>query len=98
MGNMHKKLGEDRTCISGDMVADKRTHRQTHTDTLITILRSPIGDGGVTTAGMLPLPGVTVIAYGMRVTEAARGWSGRCKLSYLVTLLYFSNNAVLVTY
>jgi len=41
IGNMHKKFGEDRTCSSEDMIAD------THTDALITILRSPIG-GGVT--------------------------------------------------
>ena len=37
MGNMHKKFGEDRVCSSGDMIA----YRQT--DTVITILRSPIG-------------------------------------------------------
>ena len=36
-GNMHKKLGEDRTCSSEDMITD----RQTHTDMLITILLSP---------------------------------------------------------
>jgi len=41
--HMHKKFGEDRTCSSEDMIAD----RQTQTDTLVTILRSPIG-GGVT--------------------------------------------------
>jgi len=33
---MHKKLGEDRVCNSGDMMADRQTHKQT--DTLITIL------------------------------------------------------------
>jgi len=36
IGDMHKKFGEDRTCISGDMIADRHTHRRT--DTLITIL------------------------------------------------------------
>ena len=42
---MHKKFGADRTCSSGDMIADRqthtRTHTHTHTDTLITILRAP---------------------------------------------------------
>jgi len=28
--NMHKKIGEDQTCSSGDMIADKHTHRQTN--------------------------------------------------------------------
>ena len=47
MGNMNKKTGEDRTCSPEDMIADKQTHTQTdrQTDTLITILRSPTGDG-----------------------------------------------------
>ena len=40
---MHKNFGENRTCSSGDMIADK--HAQTHTYTLITILRSAIGGG-----------------------------------------------------
>jgi len=45
IGNMHKKFGEDRTCISEDMIADRQTRTPTHTetDTLITILRSAIG-------------------------------------------------------
>jgi len=48
IGNMHRKLGEDRTWSSKDMIADKQTHTHTHTrththtDTLITILRSPL--------------------------------------------------------
>jgi len=37
-GNMQQNFGEDRTCSSsGDMLAD----RQTHTDSVITILHSP---------------------------------------------------------
>jgi len=40
---MHKKVGEDRTCSFEDMIADRQTHRQT--DTLITILRSHVGGG-----------------------------------------------------
>jgi len=28
VGNMHKKFGEDRTCSSNDMIADRQTHRQ----------------------------------------------------------------------
>ena len=32
IGNMHKKFGKDRTCGSGDMLADR------HTDVLIAIL------------------------------------------------------------
>ena len=38
IGNKHKNFGKGRTCSSGDITVD----RQTHTDTLITILRSPI--------------------------------------------------------
>ena len=38
---MQEKFGEVRTCSSEDMIVDRQTHRQT--DTLITILRSPIG-------------------------------------------------------
>ena len=45
-----EKFGEDRTCSSEDMIADRQTDRQT--DTLITMLRSPIG-GGVTTIAIL---------------------------------------------
>ena len=41
IGNMHRKFGEGQACSSGDMIADRQTHTQT--DTLITILRSPIG-------------------------------------------------------
>ena len=36
IGNMHKKFRKDRACCSRDILAD----RQTHTDILITILRS----------------------------------------------------------
>ena len=39
MGNMQQKFGKDRTCISGDMLADRQAHR----DMVVTILRSPIG-------------------------------------------------------
>ena len=42
-----KKPGCDRTCSSEDMIADRRKHTYRQTDTLITLLRSPIG-GGVT--------------------------------------------------
>ena len=38
IGNM-QNIGKDRTCTSGDMLADRQTHTQT--DTVITILRSP---------------------------------------------------------
>jgi len=42
-----EKFGKDRTCSSKIMFADRQTHTQTytqrHTDTLITILCSPIG-------------------------------------------------------
>jgi len=36
-GNMHKKFGEDRTCTSEDMIADRQTHtdRHTHHNTLL---------------------------------------------------------------
>jgi len=41
-GNMHKKLGKDRACGSGDILADRQTDRQTHphADIFITILRN----------------------------------------------------------
>jgi len=38
IGNMHKKFGKDRTCGSGDILADRQT--DTQTDLLITILRN----------------------------------------------------------
>jgi len=41
------KFAEDRTCSYEDMIADRQTDRQT--DTLIAILGSPIGGGGVIT-------------------------------------------------
>ena len=31
IGNMHRKIGKDRACGSGDMLADRQTDRQTHT-------------------------------------------------------------------
>jgi len=37
MVNMHKKLGKDRACGSGDILADRQT--DTQTDILFTILR-----------------------------------------------------------
>jgi len=40
-GNLHKKLREDRSSGSRDMLADRQTHRQT--DNLIAILRSDTG-------------------------------------------------------
>ena len=30
IGNMHKKFGKDRACGSGDILADRQTHRQTY--------------------------------------------------------------------
>ena len=47
-GNKQTKFSEARTCSSEDMIADKHTHTDRQTDTLITILRSATG-GGVTT-------------------------------------------------
>ena len=29
-GNMHKKIGNDRACGSGDILTDRQTHRQTY--------------------------------------------------------------------
>jgi len=37
IGNTHRKIGRDRTCGSGDILADRQTDR--HTGVLITILR-----------------------------------------------------------
>jgi len=36
-----QKIGEDRTCISGDMIADTNTQTDRQTDTLMTTLRAP---------------------------------------------------------
>ena len=33
IGNMHEKFGEDRTCSSEDINADRQTHTHTHTHT-----------------------------------------------------------------
>jgi len=41
IGNMYKKLDEDRTGRCEDMIADKHIQTDRQTDTLITILRSP---------------------------------------------------------
>ena len=30
IGNMHKKFGKDHACVSGDILADRQTHRHTH--------------------------------------------------------------------
>ena len=30
IGNMHEKFGKDRACVSGDILADRQTHRQTY--------------------------------------------------------------------
>jgi len=37
-GHMHKKIGKDSACGSGDILADRQT--DTQTDILITILRN----------------------------------------------------------
>ena len=42
-GNRHKKFGKDRTCASGDILADRQTDPETHI--LITILgNAPTGE------------------------------------------------------
>ena len=53
-----KKIDEDRTCSIEDMIADRQTHRHidTQTDTLITILRSPVGGGVIIAASPYRLP------------------------------------------
>jgi len=33
IGNMHRKIGKDRTNGSGDILADRQAHRQTHKQT-----------------------------------------------------------------
>ena len=46
IGNVHKKFGEDRTCSFRRYGRRQtNTHTHTQTDTLITILRCPIGGG-----------------------------------------------------
>jgi len=47
---MNKKIGDDRRYSFEDFIADKHIDRQT--DTLITILRSPIGVGVTNTLSM----------------------------------------------
>jgi len=46
IGNVHKKIGEDRTCGSEDVIADRQTHRQTEAwyREAITV-RFPVGGG-----------------------------------------------------
>jgi len=39
IGNTHKKLGKDRMCGSGDIIADRQTDTDPQTDILITVLR-----------------------------------------------------------
>jgi len=43
IGNTHKTHGEDRMCSSKNVIAEKQTHKHTHT--VITILRFPIRGG-----------------------------------------------------
>jgi len=45
IGNTHTNFAEDWTCSSEEMVANRQTHKQT--DTVITVLRSSVGDRGV---------------------------------------------------
>jgi len=45
IGNMHKKIGEDRTCSSDDMIADRQTYTHRQTNTLITLFQFFIGGG-----------------------------------------------------
>jgi len=53
IGNTHKNFGEDRTCSSEEAFGGQtNTNTQKQIDTLITILRSPIG-GGVTIGRVL---------------------------------------------
>jgi len=53
IGNMHKNFGEDRTCSSEEAFGGQtNTNTQKQIDTLITILRSPLG-GGVTIGRVL---------------------------------------------
>ena len=47
IGNTQKKFGGDRACSFGVMLAGRQTNKQT--DTVITILRTDIGGGVVTT-------------------------------------------------
>ena len=44
-GNMHKKIGEDRTCSSDDMIDDRQTYTHRQTNTLITLFQFFIGGG-----------------------------------------------------
>jgi len=36
IGNMHKKIGKDRACGSGDILTDRQTHRQTYSSQYFT--------------------------------------------------------------
>jgi len=42
IGNMHKKIGKDRACGSGDILADRQTHRQTYSSQYFAI--APTGE------------------------------------------------------
>ena len=63
IGSIHKKVAEDRTCISEGMIAD----RHTQTDTLVTMLRSPIG-GGVKCRGGVLIDPLSLCGASERVT------------------------------
>jgi len=43
-GNMHKKLGKDRACGSGDILADRQTHRQAYWYSLQYFATPPAGE------------------------------------------------------
>ena len=42
IGNMHKKLGEDRTCSSKDMIADKQANTRTDKHTRSSQYSAPL--------------------------------------------------------
>ena len=44
MGNVHKKFGKDCAYGSGDILADRQTHRHTHTDSSQYFAAAPVGE------------------------------------------------------
>jgi len=48
IGNMHRKIGKDRACGSGDIFAVRQTDRQTHTQTCSSQYFAPAPTGEVT--------------------------------------------------
>ena len=84
--NVHKKIGEDRACSSGDKIADRQTHTETHRHAHHNTPRSPI-TGEITTLQLYWLGSrvVSVLDRRVRVQIAVATLSGITVLGKLFT-------------